>query len=347
MAQETYHASLAGLSWSLSKSSSGFSLSCGGYSDRLPELAVKLLTDFCSLDGVMNPSHFTSSKDKTERSLRSYLASPRADSVALYYSQGKGVEANLEVAESLTFEDIVDQHRRIWADTGMVMEVLYTGNVSKEEAETFFVKSMDVIERTQAKVLQYPVPSASASVPGPFERRLPAGEDLELHFASKNPQDENGAVVISYQSQNPGFKGKSLSSEECLQHSAAIRLICKMIREPAFNELRTKQQLGYIFGSYYDMNYSSYQPYVSQQASAVDVNTASKPIPITTSIDSLVMYVVSRKESPVEVANRIDDFLLNFRSRLEDMSPSEIGEYADSLAKALTEPIRKLGDEEL
>ena len=231
----------------------------------------------------MNPSHFTSSKDKTVRSLRSYLASSRADSVALYYrnlllsSQGKGVEANLEVAESLTFEDIVDQHRRIWADTGMVMEVLYTGNVSKEEAETFFVKSMDVIERTQAKVLQYPVPSASASVPGPFERRLPAGEDLELHFASKNPQDENGAVVISYQSQNPGFKGKSLSSEECLQHSAAICLICKMIREPAFNELRTKQQLGYIVGSYYDMNYSSYQPYVSQQASAVDVNTALQP----------------------------------------------------------------------
>ena len=228
----------------------------------------------------MNPSHFTSSKNKTERSLRSYLASSRADSVALHYrnlllsSQGKGVEANLEVAESLTFEDIVDQHQRIWANTGMVMEVLYTGNVSKEEAETFFVKSMDVIERTQAKVLQYPVPSASALVPGPFERRLPAGEDLELHFASKNPQDENGAVVISYQSQNPGFKGKSLSSEECLQHSAAIRLICKMIREPAFNELRTKQQLGYIVGSYYDMNYSSYQPYVSQQASAVDVNTA-------------------------------------------------------------------------
>jgi len=93
------------------------------------------------------------------------------------------------------------------------------------------------------------------------------------------------------------------------------------------------------------MNYSSRRPDLSQPASVVDVNTAPKPIPITTSIDSLVMYVVSRKESPVEVANRIDDFLLNFRSRLEDMPPSEIEEYADSLAKALTTPIRKLGDE--
>lgn len=355
LAQETYDASLAGLGWSLSKSSSGFTLSCSGYSDRLPELAIKLLVDFCNLGGGMK-SHFISSKDKAIRDLRSYLVSSRADSVALYYrdlllkSQGKGVEVTLEVAESLTFEDIVNHHRGIWADTGMVLEVFYTGNVSKKDAETFFVKSMEVIEITQAKVLQdhtqnsCPIPPPSAC-PGPFERRLPAGEDLELHFASKNPQDENGAVVITYQSQNPGFKGKSLSSEECLQQSAAIRLICKMIREPAFNELRTKQQLGYIVGSYYDMNYSSRRPDLSQPASVVDVNTAPKPIPITTSIDSLVMYVVSRKESPVEVANRIDDFLLNFRSRLEDMPPSEIEEYADSLAKALTTPIRKLGDE--
>jgi hypothetical protein len=106
-----------------------------------------------------------------------------------------------------------------------------------------------------------------------------------------------------------------------------------MIREPAFNELRTKQQLGYIVGSYYDMNYSSRQPDFSQST------------PLTTSVDSLVIYVVSRKENPIEVANRIDDFVLNFRTRLEDMSPSEIEEYSDSLAKALTEPIRKLGDE--
>jgi hypothetical protein len=75
------------------------------------------------------------------------------------------------------------------------------------------------------------------------------------------------------------------------------------------------------------------------------MDTAPPPIPLTTSIDSLVIYVLSRKERPVEVASRIDDFLLNFRSRLEEMSPSEIQEYADSLAEALTEPIRKLGTE--
>lgn len=308
---------------------------------------MKLLTDFCHVgngdDNFLKESHFITSKDKTVRGLKSYLESSRADSAALYYrnlmlsSQGKGVEANLGVAESMKFEDVVNQHREIWVDSGMALEVFYTGNVSKKEAMVFFGKATDVIEKTQTKIQQPKnsclVASASALVPGPFERRLKAGEDLELHFASKNPQDENGAVVLTYQSQHPGFKGKSLSTEECLQQSVAIRLLCKIIREPAFNELRTKQQLGYIVGSYYDMNYSSRQPDLSQST------------PLTTSVDSLVIYVVSRKENPIEVANRIDDFVLNFRTRLEEMSPSEIEEYSDSLAKALTEPIRKLGDE--
>jgi secreted Zn-dependent insulinase-like peptidase len=160
-----------------------------------------------------------------------------------------------------------------------------------------------------------------------LERRLPAGEDIELHFESKNPKEENGAVVVTYQSQHEGFKGKSLSSKETLERSACVRLISKIIREPCFNELRTKQQLGYIVSTFYDMSYST--------------NTT----PLTTSIDSLTVYVLSRKVEPKDVAARIDDFLLNFRSKLEDMSSAEIQDYAESLAKELTKPIRKLGTE--
>lgn len=44
MAQETYDADLAGLNWSLSLGSSGIKLSCFGFSDRLPDLALTLLS---------------------------------------------------------------------------------------------------------------------------------------------------------------------------------------------------------------------------------------------------------------------------------------------------------------
>ena len=95
-----------------------------------------------------------------------------------------------------------------------------------------------------------------------------------------------------------------------------------------------------------DINYSSRPSDFFDANSIPSLANASSPLaPLTTSIDSLVVYVLSRKEKPVEVANRIDDFLLNFQSRLEEMPSSEIKDYADSLAKALTKPTRKLGDE--
>ena len=175
---------------------------------------------------------------------------------------------------------------------------------------------------------------------GPFERRLP-NEDIELHFQSKNTKEENGAVIVTYQSQIPGFKSKYLSSKESMQHSAAIRLLCSIIKEPFFDELRTKQQLGYIVSSYYDINFTSRQPNLIDASSS----TSNSPPLSTTSVDSIIFYVLSRKEEPAEVTNRIHDFILNFRSRLEAMSPSEIQDYAESLADSLTKPIRKLQEE--
>mmetsp|Transcript_18585 Transcript_18585/g.40225 ORF Transcript_18585/g.40225 Transcript_18585/m.40225 type:complete len:1247 (-) Transcript_18585:1784-5524(-) len=359
LAQDTYDAYLAGLGWSLSKSSSGFTLSCSGYSDRLSDLAIKLLTDFCHTGGsgdetFLKQSHFETTKDKVVRGLKSYFESRRADSLALYYrnlllsSKGEGIESNLELAEAMTLADVAKQHDCIWTDEDMTIEVLYTGNVSQKEAEAFFGKATGIIERTQSRVLQKragPTNKCSPWVPGPFERRLLPGEDLELHFASKNPKEENGAVIVTYQSQQPGFKGKSLSSEESLKQSAAIRLLCKMIKEPVFNELRTKQQLGYIVSSFYDVNYSTRQSEFFESSSIPTATGLGQPAPLASSIDSLVVYVLSKKEKPMEVANRIDDFLLNFKSRLEEMSTSEIQDYADSMAKALTKPIRKLGTE--
>mmetsp|Transcript_13269 Transcript_13269/g.27085 ORF Transcript_13269/g.27085 Transcript_13269/m.27085 type:complete len:1231 (+) Transcript_13269:234-3926(+) len=339
LAQETYDADLAGLGWSLSKSSSGYTLSCHGYSDRLSHLALKLLSDFCS-DSFIKETHFSSNQDKIVRGLESYFESRRADSLAVYYrdllltSRSGGVEENLEYAKGLSMKDIVDHHRSVWTDEGMFVECLYSGNVSSEEAKDFFEQAMGIIGTARSHLCEKSS-QFRGWVPGPFERRLPTGEDFELHFQSKNAKEENGAVLVTYQSQTEGFKGKSLSSQESMRLSATIRLISTIMREPFFNELRTKQQLGYIVSSYYDLNFSSKQFSIP----------TDEVFPSTTPIDSIVLYVLSRNTKPTEVINRIDDFLMNFRSRIADMTSYEIQSFADSLADQLTKPIRKLGDE--
>ena len=200
-AQDTYDSYLAGLGWSLSKSSSGFTLTCGGYSDRLSDLALKLLADFCSVNSAdetsfLKDSHFRTTKDKIVRGLKSYFESRRADSLAQYYlnllmsSKSQGIEKNLELAEAMSLDDVVKQHQSIWADGNLMIEVFYNGNISERDATTFFTQATNIVERTQSKHAPAKQMNDSSSwVPGPFERRLPPGEDLELHFTSLNPKE--------------------------------------------------------------------------------------------------------------------------------------------------------------
>lgn len=172
---------------------------------------------------------------------------------------------------------------------------------------------------------------------GRDERRLDLGHDIELHFASKNPAEENGAVIVTYQSQIPGFKGDDLSSfsSESLRSSATIRLLCHMLREPLFDDLRTKQQLGYIVQSYFDIGFAT-RPFESENP------TLS---PITTPVDFIVINVLSKKIAPPAVASRIDEFLASFGEMLSTMPESEIRDHAHALGEQLLKPIQKLGTE--
>ena len=169
MAQETYDAHIAGLDWSLSKSSSGFTLSCYGYSDRLSDLALNLLTQFTG--NFIHESYFQTNKDKSIRGLKSYFQSKRADSLAMYYRnllmnfRGDGMEASLEVAQAMTLNDVIAHHASIWKDRGITLECLYTGNVSEHDATKFFDRATDII-RTRAESLKLGHPQNSGWIPG-------------------------------------------------------------------------------------------------------------------------------------------------------------------------------------
>lgn len=355
LAQDTYDANLAGLYWSLSKSPSGITLSCSGYSDRLPDLALKLLRDFL-LPGsdeeksFMNESHLAAVKDRTIRSLKSYFQSRRADSHAMYYrdllmsSKGEGIGKSLAAADAATLDSVKEQHGRILQNS-LGFEILFTGNVSEVEAKKFFEDACDL--RRQASVSMGNKGKQSKDslakstwAPGPFERRL--NGDVEMHFASKNPEEENGCLLVTYQSQVPGFRGAGLSTEKSLKHSAAIRVLCHMLREPLFDELRTKQQLGYIVSSYYDIGFSTREPSWGDQSSDL---TSSSFLPSTTPLDFIVVNILSRKLSPPEIALRLDECLGTFRESLGTMPESEIRDHADALSQKLLKPIQKLGTE--
>jgi insulysin len=334
LAQETYDASMAGLNWNLSLSSNGVKLFCSGFSDRLPDLASKVLHEFLS-NHFLKESYFCSAKDRLVRNLRSYFESRRADAHAMYYrdfllsSGNMGIDQALQSVQLATLESIKAHHHALLVNTETIVDCLFSGNVSADDAKLFFTSASKKLLSVNEMI---GMNSKNMWYPGSQERRLLSGDSIELHFASKNTQEENGSVIVTYQSSIPGYRGPDLSSNESLQSSAVIRLLCHILREPLFDELRTKQTLGYIVSSYYDVSTSSAPP-------SVDGSHWTVPV------DYIIISVLSRKLSPPEVLQRIDDFLLNFRKTLVQLSDSEIHNYATALGTTLLKPIQKLGVE--
>ena len=179
-----------------------------------------------------------------------------------------------------------------------------------------------------------------------MERRILPGDDFETHFASKNPEEENGAVIMSFQSSIPAFKGDTLSHPLGLKSTSAIRLLSHMLREPLFDELRTKQQLGYIVSAYHELGYSSRA--ATAPANNMNQQNGSRPTavgPLTVPVDFITICVLSRKMSPPDVTQRIDEFLQVFRKSLVSMPESEIRDHANALSTKLLKPIQKLQTE--
>jgi len=326
LAQDTYDAELAGLSWSLSSSTAGIRLTCFGYSDRLSDLAMKLLRDF--LDGsFIKASYAEAIQDRVIRNLQTYFSSRRADSHAVYYQdlllsakQGE-VPISLEIAKNATFESIKAQHHRIIGNSEIEIDCLYTGNVSQKDAHKFFMDTNKLLSELHPEKDQ-----SHVRITGPDYLRLECGNDFELHFSSENTQEENGAVLMTFQSQIPSFRGTKLSISGSLHSTASIRLICHMLREPLFNTLRTKQQLGYIVSSYYDLE-------------SCLVNARHIPI------DLVSIVVLTRKTSPPEAVARIDEFLSDFKVALASMPESDIENHATALSERLLKPTQNLSTE--
>ena len=70
-----------------------------------------------------------------------------------------------------------------------------------------------------------------------------------------------------------------------------MRLIAHILKEPLFNRLRTKQQLGYIVNSHYDINCSAAE-YEQRQAAIGPSDSAIFPV------ESIIVNVLSRKLCP-------------------------------------------------
>ena len=238
----TYDARLADLSYDLQVMPRGVRLTFGGYNDKLKSYASYVTSKLArDLDDVLpsNEDEFERYKDNLLRALSAFkVKQPYAH--AIYYSSLTQTPRNFQYTneqlvsalKETSLPQLVEYVKTLWSSGKG--EALIQGNYDKKEALDI-VKTIDeTLSFDTIKADQYP--ARIKALPIPVTK--PGENPTTLSISEPNPSNNNAASHISLQ---------------CLKKSerehVLIEILGAIINEPFYDDLRTKQQLGYIVSS--------------------------------------------------------------------------------------------------
>jgi insulysin len=295
----SYDAELAGLDYHLSANILGIDISVSGYNDKMSVLLDKVLNTMRGLQ--VNQDRFNIIKERLTRAFRN------AEYQQPYYQVGDYTryllaerswvnEHYLEELEHVQCEDVVKFFPQLTEQT--YIEVLAHGNLYKEDA----LRMTDSIE----KVLEgRPLPPSQW-----YLRRnmtLPPGSNFTYPRALKDPANVNHCIEY--------YLYIGLFSDDILR--SKLQLFAQLTDEPAFDQLRSKEQLGYVVwsGSRYSATTLGYRVIIQSERTA--------------------QYLESRIES----------FLREFGPVLENMPEEEFEGHKRSVVNKRLEKLKNLSSE--
>ena len=165
-----------------------------------------------------------------------------------------------------------------------------------EEASAVVVATPIIRAPLEKRVIQLNNSNSSSSSSSPLS--------YLYRFAEFNEANTNSCVAIILQMGILDMKS-----------NAMLAFINHLIREPAFNQLRTEEQLGYIVHT--------------------SVKTSGDHI------KGLLVLIQSDSFNPNHVEERIELFLMNYRQKLVDMSESDFQTHVDAMVASFLEKVRR------
>jgi len=223
----SYDADLAGLSYNFEIQADGILLTMDGYNDKLPHLAEVVLERVKNL--TVDPQRFALIVDQLRRALVNFrIEQPymHVNMAVLHLTQKTHwtYDDRLAVIDQVTVENLAEYAKTVLER--LHIEVLVHGNMIKDEA----VKLTDMIERTLAPTALTPeeLLSHQALV-------VPEGIALQREAVSSPENPNNGIEQFTY-----------IGDVRDDQLRAKLAVLADMVREPLFEQLRTREQLGYI-----------------------------------------------------------------------------------------------------
>ena len=299
----SYYADCAGLYFSIKATTEGLAIGVSGYTHKLQLLLEKILDQMMALKlpGAVPPETFQRIKERLKRSYKNKkfiqpyqkcmlgmdecLLAPRWD-----------YDARLSRLSTLTQGDFERFSASLFESA--FARVLVSGNATPGDARRYTAFVRTKIDVRPLLFSEMPHRRTVALVPGV--------EYVYRQFARhNNPDEPNSAIKNSYMIGSRGgfMPGNSIEENAArveLLLEAKVKLLALMISEPAFDQLRTKEQLGYIASAYNEL---------------VGTNM------------SISFVVQSNSRSASFLDGRIEAFLDSYRVILEAMTAEEFAQF--------------------
>ena len=295
----SYAASVAGLHSDFHNTRSGMEFHVSGYNHKAGILLQRVVTAVKTMAETLTDEIFDRIVEKIRNQFSAFLvAQPYQHAVYasdLCLEDSKWMmQDRLESLGEVCRSDLVHFSNHLLSR--FQLELLVHGNVSASEAVEF-----------SEMILKGWEPKAPLDLPALRVVRLEPRNVL-YRFRGWNEQDNNSCVLNLFQ-----------LGEVDLKTNAMLSLLHHLMREPAFNQLRTEEQLGYIVHTSVKTNGSK--------------------------IKGLLILIQSDSFEPQHVQDRIDVFLEQFRSTLVEMSDDEFQTNVTSVCHNLLEKNKSLGEE--
>ncbi|KAL2651160.1 hypothetical protein R1flu_019288 [Riccia fluitans] len=283
-----YLANVAKLESSMSLGGDRLELKLFGFNEKLAVLARKIAELYQSF--VPSEDRFQRIKEDLERAYRNTNMKPLKHSAYLRHQILKErffhADDKLECLLTLSLQDLKDFIPKLFERT--YMEGFCHGNLTEAEA-------INIANIFRSALVKQELPASLRVKERVY--KLPTGPCRLVKSNVKNKSEDNSVVEMYFQ------VGQDVG-EPSVRTRAIIDIFEEIIYEPCFNQLRTKEQLGY----------------------SVDCGAR-----VTHRIMGFCFRVQSSKYSPPHLQERINAFIASVHNLLADMSDEEFLNYKEAL----------------
>jgi insulysin len=294
-----YLADIAGLKFKLATSPRGIAFHVHGYDQKLAVLLEKLLGRLIALPIAQD--RYLMFKEKTLRDYQNMKKNQPWEHarIELEYHQWSQIwdtDEKIQALQELEMSDLETLPK--WLLGEALVEAQVVGNITAAEARELSLKIPGILKYRPLPLSRVP------------ERRivqLPVGHHFVVQKPEPNPDNNNSAIYHYYQ-----------VGPDDVEVEVQLQTIAQIAHEPAFDILRTKQQLGYLV-------WSDVRNYYG--------------------ICGYRFIIQSSVKDPDYIHERIEEFIVELRQIIAGMSDTQFEDHKNGLIVRLEEKDKSLQHE--